>query len=355
MTDAKEHFAEDPELLERYVLDRLDRTSLAQCEEHLRTCATCRQAVQADRMIIAGVKRYGRDQMKERLRTVAGLPPTRRIPWPHVLGVAAILLILFGIGIYQRWFVTSVQPDDIAALQPSGPEEKAGRTAPDREHEKASTQQSAPLPPEGSAGRPEVKDRRIPAESNAKAETERFGYTQAPTDHREESAAAASKEKQSEQISPPSAALAAAQQEFWTSGTLIAQAAAKKDVDDAKGAKPMMSDAVRAGEESRAKMSTLRQVTVEQRPARNLPASQQVQQQMLGRQTIQTLVQQSGDATHLTLYPESPFDSTQLLYARAQQISTDSLVIHIGSQQIGYRLPVGALRQLETDPAKSKR
>jgi len=76
---------------------------------------------------------------------------------------------------------------------------------------------------------------------------------------------------------------------------------------------------------------------------------------LYSRQTIRTLIRQSAHETRLTLYPDSPFDSTQLHSARVQQVAPDSFVVRIGSQQIGYRLPAGALRPVQIDSTKLRK
>jgi hypothetical protein len=353
METSTQHFAEDPEALEEFVLGRSDPATRARYEGHLRSCETCRQAVHVERIIAAGIKRAGRDHLKERIRTLLGIPLPRRIPWPHVVSIAAVLAILIGIGITQRWFVTHVAPKEVLTSENVPQDQKSVGTSQQLQNQQETNSQPAaratPAKPEqhstGHGG--------VTQESNETKSIENQKYAEGLADRLEEAPAVAGKDMRRAD-SPQSPTVAGgAGPEFWANGTLITETSAKKETDAGNLAKMKSVDQATAADESRGKTDSIGPVVIEQRPASKLPSMLQSQQQFYGRRTIQTLVRQSGGETQLTLYPEVPFDSTQLHYARLQQVTPDSLILRIGNQQIGYRLPVGALRQTEqSKPAK---
>ena len=80
------------------------------------------------------------------------------------------------------------------------------------------------------------------------------------------------------------------------------------------------------------------QSTIIQSPFNSLPSTQQLLQKTQTN-TIQTKVQQTADGLTFILYPEVPFSAKDVQDAEIEPISNDSIVIGIGQQRIGYRLP----------------
>lgn len=99
-----DHFSENPELLESYVLGRLDAPTMASCAAHERECRTCREAVAREQMLAAGIRRAGRNALKARI--ASGATPTSRDLWPAILSAAAVVVVMIGVGISERWFVS---------------------------------------------------------------------------------------------------------------------------------------------------------------------------------------------------------------------------------------------------------
>jgi hypothetical protein len=355
METSTEHFAEDPEQLEEFVLGRLDQASQKRCEDHLETCEPCRRRVQVERIIATGIKRAGRDRMKERLGMLSGIPPRRSVPWPRVISVAAVLLIIVGIGVTQRWFITHVEPIDAVAPEAMRTEQSAEPLAPRAENE------MKPSPSSTDGSGPSVErhlgddQARAPQEIRSREAAANRGYAAAPTDRLEKAEAPASKDKQLADMDQPSLAATAGAQEFWTNGTLIAEAVPKKKTDEGKTEMARPSAGINSSDIYQQERDSFGHVIVDQRPLSTLPSTLQSQQQFFSHQTIPTLVRHSAHETRLTLYPDSPFDSTQLHSARIQQVAPDSFVVRIGSQQIGYRLPGGALHQVQIDSSKLRK
>jgi hypothetical protein len=323
MDHPTQHFADDPDVLEQFVLGHLDQTTTAEHEKHLHDCEHCREAVRAERIIAAGIKRHGRDQLKQRLGMLAGMPATRKIPWPHLLSAAAVLAILVGIGITQHWFVSHVAPTEAAkALK---------------------TEQPTPPPPEPAITQRSGGELQRSEANDAKVKDHDAGYAHAPTDNLEKSIASESEDKRNEEMARPLMAPTSVSREFWATGTVIPALTTQMAIPEGGVKKSLMEKEAQPRSTTQSEMKTPEHITLEQRPASMLPARLLNQLQSTGPRTIQTLVRQSRGETYLTLYPETPFDSTEFHLARIRQVSADSLLVFIGNQRIGYRLPADVL------------
>lgn len=101
------HWTDDAELLGHYVLGRVPAAERAALEEHLQACAQCRAAVKGERLIAAGVRRAGREGLRNRLTSrTAGRVSSPRY---RILAAAAIAVIAGGIALLGRW--ASVQEE----------------------------------------------------------------------------------------------------------------------------------------------------------------------------------------------------------------------------------------------------
>jgi hypothetical protein len=102
-----DHWTDDDDLVTRFVLGRLSNDERRQLEEHLTTCLRCRQVVQSEQALAAGVRLYGREKLKENLKRhiVAGKRQNgSMVTWQRALSAAAVLVIITGISIYNGWF-----------------------------------------------------------------------------------------------------------------------------------------------------------------------------------------------------------------------------------------------------------
>ena len=62
------HWAQDPDLLEEFVLIRMDAVQIERYRLHLKECSKCRELVEHEQIIAVGIKRHGRDQLRARLQ-----------------------------------------------------------------------------------------------------------------------------------------------------------------------------------------------------------------------------------------------------------------------------------------------
>ena len=350
MSTASQHFAEDPGLLEEFVLGRLDRMSTERYEEHLRTCEVCREAVDEERMIAAGAKRYGRDQLKERLRARMGEGPTRRVPWPHVLSAAAILVILIGIGITQHWFTARVAP--VENLEAEGPPKdfKIESTAPEMRNEPLPMQQPAPSSSEHAPGSRTAGKMRRQEETKAKEPDKDVGYAPAPADRAEPLLSAEGERRTQTTRSSLGKGIP---REYWITGTLSARSIATMEAPAGQTSKKDLMESARPATAPGSTGITRGRISLEQRSPSELSASFRDQRQSSGQPGIPTLIQQTEAETVMTLFPAVPFDSTQFHEARVERFGADSLLVSIGNQQIGYRLPASGYAPMHPDSSKS--
>jgi hypothetical protein len=152
--------------------------------------------------------------------------------------------------------------------------------------------------------------------------------------------------------------------ETWIQGTLIAGDA---DIRAAGKAMEKSSDDVREGaqkekREPAALMSLAAQsrsmaaegppVQVMQRPVSELPRNQMHAKQTVAQ--VQTVFRSNADGLIMVLYSDSLRGSDDFRQAWLQTISEDSIVLRIGNQRIGYRLPPGLSAQLSNQLKKSK-
>jgi hypothetical protein len=86
-------------------------------------------------------------------------------------------------------------------------------------------------------------------------------------------------------------------------------------------------------------------IVLNQQPSSTLPLSLQNARRS---QTIETHVQTFNQTLNLTLYLDSLVDESELRKAVVEQISQDSLIVHIANQRIGYRIPAGHNTQTRT-------
>jgi len=100
------HLVDDLDLLENFVRGGI--LNRREWENHLRLCAKCREGVEAEAALVAGIRKAGREEAKRRLRQLV-LKEQRReekVPWPRIWSIAAAIVILAGLGIVGRWLTT---------------------------------------------------------------------------------------------------------------------------------------------------------------------------------------------------------------------------------------------------------
>lgn len=327
-----QHWTDDVELLETYVLNRLDPTHRHELEKHLATCNHCRAAVRQEQLLVAGVRREARQDLKKRLRHRLSEEPVRTISWTRVAAVAAVVVILLGIGIYNnwfRWYEKEETADEFRPEQPAPevPEEDLSIPPTETRGERESLRQSQPRSEElVAAGKRRSAEGAAGESGVTRSDEMKLKYGEGPT----------------EAGKPTSAVL-------WTQGTVITT-----------GIAPALTQT--AGEMSRTdvkkksfpaegqRMIAIQQklhsqsIILQQRMKKELPSAS-----LRTHHTIPTLIERTDNGFRFTLYFDTTVTDEDLRHATIESVEADSLIFQIGNYRIGYRIPPN---WLDSAPAK---
>jgi hypothetical protein len=92
------------ENIEKYLLHQLDEIREQEFTEHLQICEECRKKVHKEQELIAGIRRYGRSEMKRRLQQRMRREQGRRFEWTQVASIVAAIVLMLGAVFMFRWF-----------------------------------------------------------------------------------------------------------------------------------------------------------------------------------------------------------------------------------------------------------
>ncbi|MDE3058779.1 MAG: hypothetical protein KGJ59_12570, partial [Bacteroidota bacterium] len=114
MSDKKiSHWTSDADLVEQFLLRRLDSKKISECGMHLYDCEQCRRIVEQEAELIAGIRRFGRREIKKSLRARLKNEEGFSLAWTQIVSVAAaVFLILIGAAIYKLW----VEPEQEGSM-----------------------------------------------------------------------------------------------------------------------------------------------------------------------------------------------------------------------------------------------
>lgn len=328
-----EHWTENPNLLEKFVLGKVppDRRSLL--EEHLRTCAVCRQSVEREEAFVGTLRAYGRDQLKHRLKEKLGLPRGRSVPWPHVLSAAAIVLVVVGLGIYNRWWFRSepIQSErEITAALKDEPAVQSTEETDEAGAEKPADQEQPQAPVSRFAQEPKSQTASKAAGEKKNADEVDTKEVLAPPAAREDQLAAA--EERGNRLRKA--------EDLWVDGILTNVPSKSKTFRRAEGA------GRNAAEEAQGKVEAFtgqkETFLLQQRPLSALPVDQR-QKQLLAK--APTLVEQTDDGILLTVFTDEI--NLQKEKVRGEMAGRDSVVFLIDGKRIIYKLPQAALKNVK--------
>lgn len=349
------HWANDEEALSQYVLNRVDPAERIDMERHLATCETCRKAVLDERRLAAGAKLLGREQLKSRMGRMVELSEPVRIPWPHVVSAAAVLVIVLGVAIYHQWlpttersetFVTKDLPATHRKADSSFASPEAGRENVSKESPEA---ESTPFAASATKGARKTEEtRRVISEAPAGAPAEvaeLSGRDQDATEARplEKNEVASvwvvgSVGLREEPVLEEEQMNRNDEMRTFTSESARAKSALGKTLQDR-----LAQD--KTGEtfqyQHAQKQSTYHLV---QRPVELLPMTRQ---HLVSPGTVQTLVEPAAGGYQLVLYTDSSFSEEEIRAASISQIDEDSVDVVIGKKRISYRLPAKWIQQTQ--------
>lgn len=372
------HWTDDDDLISRFVLRRLSRSEETRLSSHLATCERCRQAVRQETLFAARMKRAGRNVLKERLHLLltrsdaagTGLEssPRGHIPWVRIAGVAAVVVIIVVVGVYNNWLgsdyrTSSPTIEPMAQEQPTMPHDTAvglqdTRGSHNENHLGPSIVESTkPLDetyrkqavPGSTPPRPEVTSKK---ETAVKERLEL-----APSEPRplaEENLANQMLRKDEEKQTSDNA-VSVPTQTFWVEGHVLsarddATFVLRKAVtgSPAKSVLPGGRAVPRMQEiDTKKKASALSPISLEQQPLSSLPLTLKTASNRHG--TIPALIESSDHGILLTLFLKSPVPDSELRAAEVRIIGHDSLHIVLPHQLIGLTLPPGVSNRVNSN------
>lgn len=340
----------DPEKVEGYVQGSLGRAELQAIEEHLRHCNECRRAVDDERLLAAGVRRLGRQDLKNRLARRAAEQPRAVIPWPRIVAVAATVVVVAGIGILRFWS-TRDESTRHASLRDVPAVSESDSKVPGKKLQPAEEK------PPADAGKEQATDKRSKAKPGVLDDLSGNELKHAPDPRirKETSAAEASKDMGTIARRDAAEGMAGASTAggVWTEGTVFyaphplaapAPGAADENMKQPAASGQLQKKEARS-EVAATSVQSSRQFVVTQQPSRNLPSRQQTMNQRRRLQAIPTYAQRLGTQLELTLYPDSLFTPAEIGGASIDRVGDDSIIVHLGRQSIGYRLPQSIIPQ----------
>lgn len=103
------HWTTNPDLMDAYIFHRLKPDDAARMSEHLQICEECRRRVEEERELLTGIRRFGRAEIKHRLKERVRRDRSRRFEWTQVASLAAAVVIMLGAVFAIRWFINVEQ------------------------------------------------------------------------------------------------------------------------------------------------------------------------------------------------------------------------------------------------------
>lgn len=361
------HWTDDENLLADFVLNRLPSSTVKELNEHLTSCLRCQEAVKAEQSLAAGIKAAGRKAMKVRLES-AVLETVRtqevprhavHFPWPRVVSLAAVVLILVAVGVYNDWFRSNI------ARQSTPPLEIAKEEPTNESAEKEIKDVTAPprhgIPAEEGGKRRDNKEKPGGTTASASSRKQETGSdykvemaTKSPEAPSSPPTGSLGKDQTYNSVVRPEAAdefIVPQSQSMWVEGHVATTAERSRSLTDGVGAFNAPNNETRT-KKMQAPASTVNEynpelvIAINQRPASALP--HHLQNVPETTHSIQTLIESRNDSLAMTLYLDPLLPDSDLHTARIVQTGEDSIVVTIANRQIGYRLPPGLLKQVNS-------
>jgi hypothetical protein len=332
---SEDHWTENEDTLARFVLSKMNAAERAPLEEHLRTCEICKQAVRTEQQLASGARRLGRDELKGRLRGRVGA--SAEFPWLRVAGVAAAIVILVSIGVYNRWFMTQ-QTQEVSNQIAQQSESLSERKIEQNQAVQIVPSQPQELPREARGKKQEAKSAPTSKEAEQKLAQP---LAAAPEPSKELGA-----DIKVQALDKAMSADHAAAQEIWVNGNVLPSNAApleeaageRKDDRAQTMMKAQRNEAAVAGQPPMATLQLNGQTLIlRQQSLDSLPATQQG---FSPTRAIPTKMKLSNETLELTLYLDTPLDEAELLSATIQPVSDDSILINFPRRRIAYRVPL---------------
>ena len=351
------HWAQDEELLERFVLGRIASQEIEMLERHLSECDECLTTVTRERELVAGIRRVGRDSLKQRLSHTIEQRKSKNVNWYRIAGVAAGIVLLVTLGIYNRWFTGSDASGERQEIADKFEKRAEPSTAVSQETPRTDADKKLSDVAQRAADSKAEKVQGLAAGAPAKQEDEGAKTSEAQVDRLKEMNAVggrADTRANEKKDRFAAASVRSAGGETWIQGAVIgeqqqnapAARAILANAEEAQGILRKGKEQIQGVSEAAKLQSTgmaAQPFVITQQPVSALPVSQRAQQR--GGFSIQTLLQKDPNGVHMTVFLDSLLSSRDLQQVHAQPIGEDSIILNLGNQRVGYKLPPGWVGQ----------
>jgi len=341
-----EHWTDDAELLERYVLQRVEQDQREKLESHLNACMQCRAAVDEEMHLAAGIRRAARAELKARLRQTVTAERVIALPWIRLATAAAIVVILVGVGIYNDWFTWYGEKQYTPAFRQ---EEEVSES---REGAKPPSVSEDEQPGKETKGaddqraKPQALEKRVSREPARERTLEKGKHTDiAPDAIADKISGDALKKERESQDEVAGAETGLPGWSVLVEGTILPPPRETSQLIMAQ-TESSASEGARSHARQKAGTPELSQKIFVQQGTRSqtfilhqLPASRLKDQRGATPRTIPSLIESTEQGLKLTLYPEILYGEEELQRATIEPIGQDSIILTLGNQRIGYRIP----------------
>lgn len=336
-------------MVEKYVLGRFSAGEKERLDFEISGCEPCKEKLREEMEIAAGIRRYGRDILKARLRKkLSRERATQFYSYQYIGLAAAVIIIGIGIGMYQFWFRDLVAPKkfnkqefvlkpqqdslDISIESPrDGSGESESRQQADRTE---STSDRDPLSLRHQ--QIEIADSRVLDQSSS-------GAISSPQQVQPSAGAMAESDALLGEVKSNESQSSS----IWLIGkvVMIGKQIESSPATSSKIEMSKKSDSQSAKEKSSdQKLMVYRRakdegIVLQQRSTKEIPLGRSLQR-AAHKEEIETLLERTETGLSLTLYNDTVKES-DLQNAFIETMTDDSLVVSLPSQRIAYRLPSG--------------
>jgi hypothetical protein len=328
------HWAQDEALLEEYVAGNGSAAQRAEFEAHAVDCDDCRLRVEDERLLRLGIQKSGREALRHELaREVARRSRPTAGVW-RWMAAAAVLVVAAGI-----WRLNQPAGSDVAA--PPTMTEAAPRPAPE------------------TSGEARGSDRVVTTlQDSERRSADRRALTTTPEETALErrsdlaDASGAGVAKPAPQGVSAEMDDAVTEVEVSTDAPAVYWAVAVAVQSSSVANKQVTAPLGAARSDPREKELFIRQeapaapaqrgpvlMQVRQAPRADLPQEQQVQMRAAGQSSIPARLSLVGDSLLIELFPPTPYLDESLRRAVILRPSGDSVVVLIGRELLGLRIP----------------
>lgn len=354
--EQKTYWTDDPELVEKYVLGQLSDDERKRFDAEIADCEPCKEKLRRELQFAAGIRRYGRDQLKSRLRMRLRREQSQVMFRYQYIGLAAaVVVIALAVGVYRIWFSDIEMPRKFTSKEIILPQKDTAHAPPATGDESEKNR----IDHSGSISKPSAAESESGPPSSALqgasggADERRSGTSRRDAVGLEKRADEAHRLSDiTESTEKSVAGKSIVVQSIWLIGKVVMieerkPAAVQESQPQALMMEKTEKKSIQRFEPQRKSMSIKRgerneQIVLEQKSFSELPRSRQSQ---IGRKyLVETLIQQRGDSLHLTLYSDS-ITQEDIERATVETIGNDSLIVTTASSRIYYKLPAALQSQ----------